>query len=58
MLGVDIGTSLIKAVVFDLEGQSVGVGTATAVLDSPQPGWFQQDMDVVWAKTAALAVTP
>lgn len=57
VLGVDIGTSLIKAVVFDLEGQSVGVGTATAVLDSPQPGWFQQDMDVVWAKTAVSIQT-
>jgi len=57
VLGIDIGTSLIKSVIFDLAGNGLGIGTATVDIDSPQPDWFQQDMDAVWAKTAVSIQT-
>jgi sugar (pentulose or hexulose) kinase len=52
LLGLDIGTSLIKTVIFDLTGAEVGLGTQKVKVDSPQPGWFQQDMDAVWQGAA------
>lgn len=48
-IGVDAGTSLVKAVRFgdDLEPQTQA-STATAVT-RPRPGWAEQDMAEVWA---------
>ncbi len=51
LLGVDAGTSIIKAVVFDLNGQERGVGRRKLPVKSPRPGWAEQDMDVVWKAT-------
>ncbi|MEW5957500.1 MAG: FGGY-family carbohydrate kinase [Chloroflexota bacterium] len=53
LLGIDIGTSLIKTVIFDLNGAEVGQGVQKVRVDSPQPGWFQQDMEAVWQGAAA-----
>ncbi|MFD0442799.1 FGGY family carbohydrate kinase [Streptomyces rhizosphaericus] len=48
VLTVDVGTSVIKSVVFDAEGREVAVSrTGTEVL-RPHPGWAEQDMDAVW----------
>ncbi|MEM7125108.1 MAG: FGGY-family carbohydrate kinase [Chloroflexota bacterium] len=48
LLGLDIGTSLIKAVIFDLYGKELGQGTAKVDVESPHPGWQEQNMDAVW----------
>lgn len=52
-LAVDAGTSLIKAVVFDERGREQIVVRRTTTIDSPRPGWAEQDMaevlDVVWS---------
>lgn len=53
MLGIDIGTSLIKTVIFDLTGAEVGTDSQTVQIDGPQPGWTQQDMQAVWQEAAA-----
>lgn len=53
ILGIDIGTSLIKSVIFDLDGVELGAGTHTVEVESPQPTWFQQDMGAVWRGAAA-----
>jgi sugar (pentulose or hexulose) kinase len=63
LLGVDIGTSLIKAVVFDPDGLELAAGECKVAVASPQRGWAEQDMDAVWtgageairAAVAALA---
>jgi xylulokinase len=60
LLGIDLGTSGIKAVVFDLKGRPLGRGFApTQYLDRP-PGWAEQDPRSWWegscqAIKAALA---
>jgi len=51
ILGIDAGTSLIKTVVFDLQGQELGASSRKAELESPHSGWFQQDMRTVWEAT-------
>ena len=53
LLGLDIGTSIIKAVIFDLDGRELGIDTAKVAADSPHPGWQQQDMVAVWAGAGA-----
>ncbi len=62
LLGVDVGTSLIKAVVFDVDGAEIGSGSEKVKVQTPQAGWNEQDMDAVWdaaagAIRAALAET-
>ena len=52
LLGVDVGTSLIKAVVFDSEGSELGLGSQSVEVLSPHPGWAEQDMDAVWTAAA------
>ena len=55
LLGLDVGTSLIKAVVFDLDGQEVSAASHAVAVQAPQPGWTEQDMEAVW-EAAAVAI--
>lgn len=52
LLGLDVGTSRIKAVVFDGAGVELASGQRTVVTETPHPGWAEQDMDAVWAAAA------
>lgn len=49
VLGVDVGTSGLKAVLLDPQGATVGEATAEHPLRSPQAGWAEQDPDWWWA---------
>ena len=42
--GIDVGTSGLKAVLLDPDGQMVDEATASYGL-SPRPGWTEQDPD-------------
>jgi xylulokinase len=54
-LGLDLGTSAIKAVAIDEVGAPVASSTAAYPTHSPQPGWAEQDMaDWLMAARAAL----
>ncbi|MCW2370009.1 xylulokinase [Sphingobium sp. B11D3D] len=52
-LGIDIGTSGVKAVVIDQHGAVVGQGTAALTVQRPQPLWSEQDPAAWWAATTA-----
>ncbi|MGH3658110.1 MAG: FGGY family carbohydrate kinase [Micromonosporaceae bacterium] len=54
-LGIDIGTSVTKAAVFDQAGQLQAVESRRTRLDSPAEGWFEQDPDDVLDSVAAVA---
>jgi xylulokinase len=49
LLGIDAGTSGLKAVLLDEAGLTVAEATAAYELRSPQPGWAEQDPDEWWA---------
>ena len=53
LLGLDVGTSLIRAAVFDRDGRERGHASRKAETASPRPGWSEQDMAGVWAASAA-----
>jgi xylulokinase len=52
-LGIDIGTSGVKAVVLDSHGSVVGQGTAALSVQRPHPLWSEQDPDAWWQATTA-----
>lgn len=52
-LGIDVGTSGVKAVVLDGHGAVVGQGVAALTVQRPQPLWSEQDPDDWWAATDA-----
>lgn len=48
LMGLDIGTTGTKAIVFDLDGSILSSGYEEYHLDSPQPGWLELDPEQVW----------
>ncbi|MFP4058580.1 MAG: xylulokinase [Candidatus Brocadiia bacterium] len=48
LLGLDIGTSGVKAGVLDAEGRLLGLGRAAHENDSPHPGWVQCEPERWW----------
>lgn len=56
VLGIDIGTTSAKAVLYDLEGRELATASSGYALSTPQPGWAEQDAEDVWrALVQALA---
>jgi xylulokinase len=54
LLGLDIGTSGLKAVLVDLDGHAVGEALREYMPDTPRPGWAEQDPEV-WLRAAVDA---
>ena len=48
ILGLDIGTTSTKAVLYNLDGLELAVASHAYPLLTPQPGWVEQDADTVW----------
>jgi xylulokinase len=56
VLGIDVGTSSLKVLLLDELGHAVDEATSDYELDSPQPGWTEQNPDDWWsALRSALA---
>lgn len=51
LIGVDIGTSVIKSLLVDLDGNEKCVASLPNMIQSPRPGWGEQDMLRVWEDT-------
>jgi len=54
LLGLDAGNTVIKAVLFDLQGQQVAMHALDGQSSTPQPGYVERDLNELWAnaKTA------
>jgi sugar (pentulose or hexulose) kinase len=48
LIGVDAGTSVVKAVAFDRRGNEICVHEAPMPLRRPEPLWIEQDMTELW----------
>lgn len=56
LLGVDLGTTGARAIAIDLNGEVLHSAIADYPLDTPRPGWTEQDPDLWWAAVqSALA---
>jgi xylulokinase len=50
-LGIDVGTSSVKAVLVDGEGRLQGQGSAPLTVERRHPQWSEQDPDAWWKAT-------
>ncbi len=51
LLGIDLGTSSVKAVVVSVSGKILGLGSEEYPILTPQPGWAEQDPEEWWNAT-------
>ena len=54
VVGVDVGTTLIKAAAFDRRGRVVALAQAATVCETPRPGWVEVEMEGLWRQVAAV----
>ncbi|MSR70163.1 MAG: xylulokinase [Phycisphaerales bacterium] len=52
-IGIDVGTSSLKAVAVDAHAVVVASAVVEYPFDTPQPGWAQTDPEVWWIATCA-----
>jgi sugar (pentulose or hexulose) kinase len=51
LLGIDNGTTVTKAALFDLHGREVAIGSQEVGVSHPEPGWAEQSMSDLWQAT-------
>ena len=54
-LGLDLGTSAVKALLADETGMVIGSRSASLAVSRPQAGWSEQDPQQWWQATCAAA---
>ena len=52
LLGVDTGSTMTKAALFDVEGRQIAVAGRKVEVSSPHPGWRELDPERLWQLTA------
>ncbi|HBY96978.1 MAG TPA: carbohydrate kinase [Chloroflexi bacterium] len=52
LLGIDNGSTVSKAAIFDLEGREIQVAGRKSEMQYPHPGWTERNMYGLWAGTA------
>ena len=57
LIGLDVGTTSVKAVALTPDGEVVGKAEEQYELHTPKPGWVEQDPEVWWQSTDALRET-
>lgn len=55
VLAFDVGTSSVKGVVVDLDGNLISTATGSLILHSPQRDWKEQDPMELWQRTCECA---
>jgi xylulokinase len=53
LLGIDLGTSSVKAVVLDLDGRMRATASAAYPVQNPRPGWAETDPALWWQAVVA-----
>jgi L-xylulokinase len=53
LLGIDNGSTVSKAALFDLHGREMAVASCKAETEYPHPGWTERDMEMLWQSTAS-----
>lgn len=51
LVGVDFGTTRIRALVVTTDGRVVASGDAPTPIEQPKPGWAQHDPEALWQAT-------
>ena len=57
LLGIDVGSTMVKAAVFDGRGVELAVASRKVERISSRPGWSEVDMDRLWLDTCGVVKT-
>jgi L-xylulokinase len=57
LLGIDIGQTGTKAVVFDLEGRELSVAIDSTEAEHPRPFWAERELESAWHRTSSTVRT-
>src|SRR5579883_592260 len=57
LLGIDLGTSAVKAMILDTDGRSLGVAKASYEVIAADPGWAESDPNAWWNATVSAVHT-
>lgn len=53
LLGIDVGTSVVKSVLFDPQGRELAVSRRIPAIIREKPGWSELTMESLWQDVAA-----
>ncbi len=53
LLGIDNGSTVSKAALFDLHGKEIATASCKADTEYPHPGWTERGMEMLWQSTAS-----
>ena len=56
-LGLDVGTSGVRAILVRPSGEVVASATSSLTMSTPRPGWAEQDPEDWWAASVAAITT-
>ncbi len=54
LLGIDVGSTVTKAVLFDLRGRTISAVSRTLPVSRPRPGWVERDANLVASEAFAV----
>jgi L-xylulokinase len=54
LLGIDNGSTLIKAALYDLDGREAAVSSRASEVSQPSPGRYERGLEDIWASTAGV----
>ena len=49
LLGIDVGTSVVKSVLFDLHGREIAIARSDAPIEHPDANWSEAEMNTIWS---------
>ena len=52
LLGIDNGSTVSKAALFDLKGKEIAVASSKVETEYPHPCWTERNMETLWQSTA------
>lgn len=53
LLGLDIGNTVVKAILIDTDGNVESLTRTRCLVEHPEPGFVERDMSLLWQVTAA-----
>src|SRR5690348_15548563 len=54
LIGIDIGTTNIKALLFDTTGAQHSAASTPTPVSNPRPGWAEHDPEALWQAVVAV----
>mgnify|MGYP001549350758 CR=1 FL=1 len=54
LLGIDVGSTVVKAAVFDRRGRVVAQAERAVPVARPRPGWVERDAEATWVAAAGV----